>query len=78
MKSLMLICQEKQIINTNDGGMTVAPSDSDRFQLPARSTCGKPPHIYSYDMFKTVKYQIENYMSTHRFPFAGKAFVSQM
>ncbi|CAL2263832.1 unnamed protein product [Prunus armeniaca] len=53
-------------------------SDSEKFQLPPRSTHGKPPDRYSTNTFKTVKYPIVNYISAHRLSPARQAFVSQM
>lgn len=38
------------------------------YQLPSRTTHGKPKVQYEPDMHAKTKYQINNYLSTHHFP----------
>lgn len=63
-------------INTNNSVINhtnIKQIDSDSYQLPLKSTRGKPPDRYSLDNFKLVKYPIENYVYTHQLSPANEA-----
>ncbi|RDX81633.1 hypothetical protein CR513_37666, partial [Mucuna pruriens] len=70
------LCIDSEVNTNNLINDHVSVCDENRYQLPPRSSRGKPPKRYSLDHSKTSKYSIAHYVSTKQLPYSIKAFAN--